>query len=71
MKQKYLQVEERDTLVRDTHSKAILNTDLEGLRAYRTQKRKFNEIEKIKSDVTEIKGDIEEIKSLIRSIVKG
>lgn len=71
MKQRYLQVEERDTLVRDTQSNAILNTDLEGLKAYRTQKRKFNEIEKIKTDVIEIKGDIEEIKHLIRSIAKG
>jgi len=44
---------------------------LEGLNAYRTQKRKFNEIEKIKTDVIEIKGDIEEIKHLIRSIAKG
>ena len=68
---RYLPVEERDTLVRDTHSKAILNTDLEGLNAYRTQKRKFNEIETMKTDITEIKGDIEEIKNLIRSIAKG
>ena len=70
MRQRYLPVEDRETLVRDTQSNAILNTDLEGLNAYRTQKRKFNEIEKMKTDITDIKGDIEEIKDLIRSIAK-
>lgn len=65
---RYLQVEDRDTLIRDTRSQAILNTDLEGLKAYRTQKRKFNEIEKIKCDVDDIKCDIQEIKDMIRAI---
>ena len=67
---RYLQVEERDNLVRDTVSNAILNTDLEGLNAYRTQKRKFNEIEKIKCDVDDIKCDIQEIKNMIRALSK-
>jgi len=70
MKQRYLPVENNETLVRDTKSNAILNTDLEGLKAYRTQKRKFNEIEKIKCDVDEIKCDIQEIKDMIRAISK-
>jgi predicted transcriptional regulator len=70
MRQRYLPVEEKETLVRDTQSNAILNTDLEGLKAYRTQKRKFNEIERIKCDVDEIKCDIQEIKDMIRAISK-
>jgi len=68
MKTRYLQVEEKENLIRDTRSQAILNTDLEGLKAYRTQKRKFNEIEKIKCDVDDIKCDIQEIKDMIRAI---
>jgi|TARA_E500000178_G_C16849627_1_gene674531 predicted transcriptional regulator len=68
MKTRYLQVEEKENLIRDTRNQAILNTDLEGLKAYRIQKRKFNDIEKIKCDVDDIKCDIQEIKNMIKAI---
>jgi hypothetical protein len=63
---------------RETHSKAILNTDMDSLLNYKIKKRKFGEINKnlnellrVKSEVEEIKNDLSEIKKLLLQITKS
>ena len=54
-----LKVKDHENLVKDTETKAVLNTDLTSLEAYRAhrnkQRQKDNEIETLKEDVKEIK----------------
>ena len=48
----------------------LINRDTEALKAYKTRKRKMNEIETIKEEVSSLKSDMEEIKDLLRSLLK-
>ena len=54
-----LKVKDHENLVKDTETKAVLNTDLTSLEAYRAHRnkqiQKDNEIETLKEDVKEIK----------------
>lgn len=54
-----LKVQDHENLVKDTVTKAVLNTDLTSLQAYRAQRNKQRqrdgEIERLKEDVSEIK----------------
>jgi len=54
-----LKVKDHENLVKDTQTKAVLNTDLTSLQAYRAhrnkQRKKDGEIERLKEDVKEIK----------------
>ena len=54
-----LKVKDHENLVKDTVTKAVLNTDLTSLQAYRAhrnkQRQKDGEIERLKEDVKEIK----------------
>ena len=54
-----LKVKDHENLVKDTETKAVLNTDLTSLEAYRAhrnkQRQKDDEIETLKEDVKEIK----------------
>lgn len=54
-----LKVKDHENLVKDTETKAVLNTDLTSLEAYRAhrnkQRQKDGEIERLKEDVKEIK----------------
>lgn len=54
-----LKVKDHENLVKDTVTKAVLNTDLTSLEAYRAQRnkqiQKDNDIERLKEDVKEIK----------------
>ena len=54
-----LKVQDHENLVKDTETKAVLNTDLTSLQAYRAHRnkqiQKDNDIERLKEDVKEIK----------------
>ena len=54
-----IKVQDHENLVKDTVTKAVLNTDLTSLEAYRAhrnkQRQKDDEIVRLKEDVKEIK----------------
>lgn len=54
-----VKVKDHENLVKDTETKAVLNTDLTSLEAYQAhrnkQRQKDGEIERLKEDVKEIK----------------
>lgn len=59
---KYLKVKDEEHLIRDADSKAILNTDLSAVKRHdlrllqvEREKRRENEINSIKQDITELK----------------
>ena len=74
-KKKYLKVEGKADLVRDTDTNAIINVDRSGYQAYITNRDKLlsdkERIEKLETQVSDIKGDLDEIKDLLLKALKG
>jgi hypothetical protein len=60
------------TFVRDTHSKAILNTDINGLNEYRMKreiaKRQQEEKQQDKARLDKLENNMQEIKQLLQLI---
>lgn len=50
-----IQKTEKEGIYRDMTNNALLNKDNNSLNAYKKQKEKFNEIDKLKSEISEIK----------------
>ena len=59
-------VKENPNLVRNSFNRAILNTDIEGLKAYKAQK---NKEQKVTSEINNMKQDINELKTLMQRIL--
>ena len=66
-----LQVEDRPDLVRDEETKAVLNTDITALEAYRKRRKAQRNIETMCVEIDEIKNDINDIKSLLREMINN
>ena len=59
-------VKENSNLVRNSFNRAILNTDIEGLKAYKVRK---NKEQKVTSEINTMKQDINELKTLMQRIL--
>ena len=70
----YVQVESHKHLYRDLDSGAILNTDIEELKAYYAQveikNKEMEEKLKLENKVNKLEEDIDEIKILLRSLIE-
>lgn len=55
-------------MIRDRHSKALIETDVAELRKYRSQKKKDREFQEIKKDVHELRDCINKICERIQKI---
>ena len=68
----YIKVKDKNNLVRDTYSNAIVNTDYENYKKYvDSYKRKVEEskrIQNLESELDNIKNDLNEIKFLLRNL---
>lgn len=64
---KYLKVEGSQTLVRDTNSNAILNTDTATINAAREAKR-FRKSRD--NEIIELKNELREMKDLIKQLIE-
>ena len=71
----YLKVKDHEKLVRDSHSKAILNTDRHALEQYYIQleleKKQRLEREQTNQRLTTLERDMSEIKDLLKQIAGG
>lgn len=59
------------TYKRDCNSNALINTDDEGLAAYKTRRQRLEKIEELETDINNIKTDIADIKLLLQQILQG
>ena len=66
-----LQVEDRPDLVKDTTTKAVLNTDTTALEAYRRRRESQREVRNMCEEIDDIKNDIADIKSLLKEIINN
>jgi hypothetical protein len=68
-----VRIKDNPTLVRDVTNRALLNTDVEGLNNYKTQrllaKKRLQEQEEMKNKVEKLEQDISEIKNLLQQLV--
>jgi len=61
-----LKIKDNETLVRDTKSNAVLNTDMSSLEKYRARRDKERQMS---SDVEELKQRMSNIESLLHQLV--
>ena len=69
-KMKYAKVKENPELVRDMDSKAVLNTNVSALQAYKKKREKQQEIQSAVDDINNMKNEINEIKTLMQRILE-
>ena len=62
----YLKVKDNKNLVRDPHTKAIININEDGLKEYQDKRKMYEKIMK----VDELETEIKEIKSLLNIIIQ-
>lgn len=71
----YIQVKDKNYLIRNTDTNAIINNDIKGYEEYENQYKKlYNQnkrIENVEKNVDEIKNDLTEIKNLLRNLANG
>lgn len=70
----YVKIKDRN-MVRDTHSKAVLNTDKNGLNEYYTKReiarKKQREELETKQRLVQLENDMTEIKGLLKQIAEA
>ena len=72
MAKEYIQVKDEKNLVRDPNSKAILNTNIEALHAYKKRKQTYAKIEKIDQladKVKSIENKIDEVLTTLKKVL--
>ena len=72
MVKEYIQVNDEKDLVRDPKSKAILNTNIEALHAYKKRKQTYAKIEKIdqlEDKVKSIENKIDEVLTTLKKVL--
>lgn len=73
MENRYIQVQGKSNLVRDSYSNGILNTDAQSYNAYiesyKQKKKELQKVESIENELDNIKNDINEIKDLLKSFL--
>ena len=66
----YLKVKDHPDLVRDTKSKAILNTDVHALNKYKEEREFKMKLHKIVEENQQMKNEISEIKDLLLKVLE-
>ncbi len=71
---KYIPVEGKSGLYRDTYSTAVVNQDKKAYHDYMRRKKvvknKNNELEKMKEDLDNVKNELGDIKDLLSTLVQ-
>ena len=66
---KYLKVEDENNLIRDTYSKAILNTDTSALKRHETRMKLQEKEKNRENEINNLKKEISEIKELLLTLI--
>lgn len=74
MNRQYVKVQGRDGLVRDTATKAIVNTNKSDFEKYLLQRdtavKRHAQLEKHEQDINSIKSELSEIKELLLAVLR-
>jgi|TARA_R100000030_G_scaffold20776_1_gene14959 tetrahydromethanopterin S-methyltransferase subunit B len=72
MNKEYIQIKDERDLVKDPKSKAVLNTNIEALHAYKRRKQTYAKIEKIdqlEDKVKSIENKIDEVLTTLKKVL--
>ena len=72
MNKEYIQIKDERDLVKDPKSKAVLNTNIEALHAYKRRKQTYAKIEKIdqlEDKVRSIENKIDEVLTTLKKVL--
>lgn len=61
---------EREGILKDEQSGALINIDKQGLNGYKLQKKRFQEIDQLKSENIMIKKELVEIKETLQMLLE-
>lgn len=64
-----LKVKNEAGLVRDSKSKAVLNTDDQALKAYKKQRSKALQLQEAMEEIPQLRQEVAEIKDLIKQLL--
>lgn len=67
--QRFHKVKENSSLVRDVSNHALINNDLDALRAYKKKKHASQQIETLGTEINNLKSDMSEIKDMLTQIL--
>jgi small-conductance mechanosensitive channel len=70
MMPRIINIEGREDLVRDTETKAVIATDKDQLRAYKTKVEQSNRLRKIEEEQSVVRGELQEIKNLLQTLIQ-
>lgn len=60
---------ETTTFLRDQNSKALLNTDIRGVAAYKARREKSKQLQVLEEQINTVRNDLSEIKILLQSLL--
>ena len=63
-----IKIENRNDMIRDGHSKALLKTDLEEKRGWLLKKERNNKIIKNENEINKMRDELNEVKSILSEI---
>jgi hypothetical protein len=66
---KYAKVKENPELIRDMNSKAVLNTNLTAMQAYKKKREKQQEIQSAVDDINNLRQEVNELKTLMQRLL--
>ena len=66
---RYKIIKEDTNLVRDEENNAVLNTNINGLEAYKKQRDKQRKVDNMVNDVDKLKTDLKDIKNLLEQLL--
>jgi len=66
----FVKLEGEDRFVKNVQNRALLNTDVAGLKDYKNKKEVTRQVNDISGEINNMKYEMSEIKSLLQQLVK-
>jgi len=66
----FVKLEGEDRFVKNVRNRALLNTDVSGLKDYKNKKELARQVNDISGEINTMKTEMSEIKSLLQQLVK-
>jgi hypothetical protein len=66
----FVKLEGEDKFIKNVRNRALLNTDVAGLKDYKNKKELARQVNDISGEINTMKSEMSEIKSLLQQLVK-